>query len=121
MLNKNSGRLAGRRAARRPKLRRSQLRLRNGLLPREAALVREFAKDFNVTKAAIRAGYSARTAHVQGSQVLRRLRVRTALEVRLAELADRADASAERVIRELGAIGFSARGTLRRGRTGPSV
>ena len=60
--------------------------------------MREFPKDFNLTKAAIRAGYSAKTAHVQGAQVLRRLRVRAALETRLAQLADRADVSAERVV-----------------------
>jgi phage terminase small subunit len=86
---------------------KSRIRSSYGLLPREAAFVREFPKGFNVTKAAIRAGYSAKTAHVQGSQVLGRLRVRAALEARLAQLTDRADVSAERVIRELAAIVFS--------------
>jgi phage terminase small subunit len=79
---------------------KSRLRSRGGLLPREAAFVRELPKDFNLTKAAVRAGYSAKTAHVQGSQVLGRPRVRAALEVRLAKLADPADVSAERVLRE---------------------
>jgi phage terminase small subunit len=86
---------------------KSRLRSRGGLLPREAAFVRELPKDFNLTKAAVRAGYSARTAHVQGSQVLGRVRVRAALEARLAKQADRADVSAERVLRELAAVALS--------------
>ena len=75
-LNRSSKGRTGRRAAKSPNPRGPRPRSRDGLLPREAVLVRVFAKDFNVTKAAVRAGYSPRTAHVQGSQVLKRLRVR---------------------------------------------
>jgi phage terminase small subunit len=86
---------------------KSRLRSQDGLLPREAAFVREFPKDFNLTKAAIRAGYSAKTAHVQGSQVLKRVRVRAALEKHLSTLTARAEISAERLIKELAKVAFS--------------
>jgi phage terminase small subunit len=77
---------------------KSRLRSQDGLLPREAAFVREFPKDFNVTRAAIRAGYSRKTAHVQGSQVLKRVRVQAALETYLTSLTAKAEVTAERVV-----------------------
>jgi phage terminase small subunit len=86
---------------------KSRLRSRDGLLPREAAFVREFPKDFNVTRAAIRAGYSRKTAHVQGSQVLKRVRVQAALEAYLTSLTAKAEVSAERVVQELAKVAFS--------------
>lgn len=38
--------------------------------PKRAAFVREYVKDFNATAAALRAGYSARTAKSQGARLL---------------------------------------------------
>jgi phage terminase small subunit len=104
---------------------KSRVRARNGLLPREAAFVHEFPRDFNATRAAIRAGYSRKTAHVQGSQILRRLRVQAALEAHLATLTAKADVSAERVVQELAKIAFSdirkfSAWTARRARLTPS-
>ena len=39
-----------------------------GLTPKQARFVEEFFADFNATQAAIRAGYSEKTAEVQGSR-----------------------------------------------------
>ena len=43
------------------------------LTAKEQAFLEEFPKDQNATQAAIRAGYSQLTAHVQGARVLKRL------------------------------------------------
>lgn len=47
--------------------------------PKEAAFVREYIKDRNATQAAIRAGYSARTASRNGQKVSQRPHVRAAI------------------------------------------
>lgn len=47
---------------------------------RQQAFVREYLVDFNGKQAAIRAGYSKKTAEVQASQTLRILKVREAIE-----------------------------------------
>lgn len=52
------------------------------LTAKEHAFLEEFPKDQNATQAAIRAGYSQRTAHVQGARVLKRLHEQIRLEVR---------------------------------------
>lgn len=74
------------------------------LPPKRRLFVREYLKDFNATQAAIRAGYSPRTADVQGAQLLGNLKVREALaaagkglERRLADI----DLSNERILREI--------------------
>jgi len=48
--------------------------------------VEEYLIDFNATQAAVRAGYSERTAHVIGWENLRKPNIREAVKVRLAEL-----------------------------------
>jgi phage terminase small subunit len=53
----------------------------NGLTPQQARLVQQFLIDFNATQAAIRVGYFARTATVQGSRLLTNAKVRSAIEV----------------------------------------
>ena len=45
------------------------------LTPRQARFVEEFMLDLNATRAAIRAGYSPRTADKIGSELLRKTRV----------------------------------------------
>jgi phage terminase small subunit len=42
------------------------MRYRDGLTPKQTRFVEEFLLDCNATQAAIRAGYSAKTAEVQG-------------------------------------------------------
>lgn len=47
---------------------------------KEAAFVREYLIDLNATQAAIRAGYSARTANVQAVEIMSRPRVKAAID-----------------------------------------
>ena len=47
---------------------------------RQAAFVAEYLVDCNATQAAIRAGYSARTAASQGARLLRNVKVMAAIQ-----------------------------------------
>ena len=51
------------------------------LNPKQAAFVAEWRKDRNGKHAAIRAGYSAKTAESKGSQLLRIVKVKNAIDV----------------------------------------
>jgi phage terminase small subunit len=53
---------------------------------RQARFVEEYCVDFNATRAAIRAGYSERTAYSIGHENLRKPEIRGAVDARLAEL-----------------------------------
>ena len=57
------------------------------LTNKQQRFVEEYCVDFNATQAAIRAGYSEKTANEQGSQNLAKLSIATAIKKRLDELA----------------------------------
>ena len=50
------------------------------LPPKRQRFVEEYLKDLNATKAALRAGYSEKTAQEQGSQLLSNLMVQAAIQ-----------------------------------------
>lgn len=77
------------------------------LTPKQLRFVQEYLIDLNATQAAIRAGYSAKTADVQGHQLLRKTSVAAELKRRQTKLADKYEVTADRVIRELALIGFA--------------
>lgn len=86
---------------------RRALSTRSGLAPLHARFVREYLTDLNARAAARRAGYSERSAHDTGSRLLQRDDVRAEI-ARLEEARWlRLDISADRVDRELAAVGFS--------------
>ncbi len=49
------------------------------LTPKQARFVEEYLIDLNATQAAVRAGYSAKTANEQGAQLLAKLSIRQAV------------------------------------------
>lgn len=57
-----------------------------GLRDKQQRFIEEYTVDFNATQAAIRAGYSEKTAAVIGHQNLRKLNIKEAIDLRLAEL-----------------------------------
>ncbi len=71
------------------------------LTARQQAFVREYLVDLNATQAAVRAGYSPKTAEVQGSRLLRFVQVAAAIDEALKARAARVEASADDVLREL--------------------
>lgn len=73
---------------------------------------REYLIDFNATQAAIRAGYSAKTAGEQGFALLKKLQISERITRLVAERANALDLSGEKVLAELGALAFSDIGAL---------
>lgn len=57
------------------------------LTAKQQAFVYEYPVDFNATKAAIRAGYSERTAHAIGHENLKKPEISAAIDERVSELA----------------------------------
>lgn len=66
------------------------------ITPKQQRFVEEYLVDCNGTQAAIRAGYSARTANVQASQLLAKLSIQEAIQAARAERARRVEQSTGR-------------------------
>jgi phage terminase small subunit len=66
----------------------------------------EYLKDWNATQAAIRAGYSRKTAGSQGERLLKSAGVRKAIDEAAAKLLNKTDVTVKRVMEELDAIAY---------------
>ena len=74
---------------------------------KQQLFVAEYLVDLNATQAAIRAGYSKKTAAQIGEQNLRKLVVATAIAKALEARAERTEVTQDRVLEELALIGFA--------------
>jgi phage terminase small subunit len=74
---------------------------------KQRRFAQEYLVDCNATQAAIRAGYSAKTAYSQGQRLLKHVEVKALIAAGQQKRADRTEITAERVLRELGILGFS--------------
>lgn len=77
------------------------------LTPKQGRFVEEYLVDLNATQAAIRAGYSEKTAAVVGYENLRKPHVAAAVEKAVSERSDRTKVTSDTVVEELAKIGFS--------------
>jgi len=77
------------------------------LTPRQARFCAEFVVDLNGEQAAIRAGYSPRTARSQASRLLTKANVGPEIARLQASRAERTDITADRVLAELAKLGFA--------------
>lgn len=77
------------------------------LTPKQQRFVEEYLIDLNATQAAIRAGYSPKTARAIGAENLTKPDIQTAIAQVRAELSARTRVTAERVVRELARIAFA--------------
>ena len=68
---------------------------------------REYRIDRNATQAAIRAGYSKKTAYSQGQRLLKNVEIRKKIADHNREICEQADVTQERIINELAMIAFS--------------
>ncbi|REK69330.1 terminase small subunit [Paenibacillus paeoniae] len=66
----------------------------------------EYLIDLNATQAAIRAGYSVKTAKEQGARLLTNANIRGYVDARMAEHSRRTGVNQERIIRELARVAF---------------
>jgi phage terminase small subunit len=77
------------------------------LNPKQTAFVREYLVDHNGTQAAIRAGYSKRTAGSQAYDLLKKPEIRASVEDAEKTTAEKAGLTLERLDRELARVCFS--------------
>lgn len=70
------------------------------LTDKQQMFVREYLVDLNATQAAIRAGYSAKTAKQQGARLLTNVDVATALSEAQAKRAERVEIDQDYVLRQ---------------------
>lgn len=74
------------------------------LTGKQARFVAEYLIDLNATQAAIRTGYSAKTAYSQGQRLLKDVEVAAAIAAALATRSERTEITQDMVLRELWAI-----------------
>jgi phage terminase small subunit len=90
------------------------------MAPKQERFVEEYLVDLNATQAAIRAGYSERTAHEIGHQNLSKVEIQEALQTAFAARSKRVEVDQDWVVRRLARIAdldlrklFAADGTPR--------
>lgn len=75
------------------------------LNPREQRFALEYVIDLNATQAAIRAGYSAKTAYAKGSQLFRKIEVREQIDSLISSMMEAKVMTATETLVELSKIG----------------
>lgn len=78
----------------------------DSLSAKQQAFVREYLVDLNATQAAIRAGYSAKTARQVGGENLTKPAIRAAVDAALSARSQRVEVKADDVLRELMRVGL---------------
>ena len=73
---------------------------------RQRRFVAEYLLDLNATQAAVRAGYSARSAYSTGERMLRNAEVAAAIAEAQAARSRRTEVTADRVVLELARVAF---------------
>lgn len=76
------------------------------LTEKQQRFVDEYLIDLNATQAAIRAGYSVKTADVQGSRMLGNVKVQQAISEAMAERSKRTGVNQDRIVLELAKLAF---------------
>lgn len=73
----------------------------------QSRFVDEYLVDLNATQAAIRAGYSEKSAASQAHELLKNPKVEAAIQAKRARLSKKLEISTERVLNELARVAFS--------------
>lgn len=77
------------------------------LTPKQQTFCEEYLIDLNATQAAIRSGYSKKTANRIASQLLSKLDIQTEIQRLRGLRAERTAITSDKVVKELARIGFS--------------
>ena len=77
------------------------------LTDKQQRFVDEYLIDLNATQAAIRAGYSAKTADQQGSRMLANVKVKQVVAEKQAQRSKRTGVNQDRVVLELAKVAFA--------------
>lgn len=73
---------------------------------KQQRFVDEYLKDLNATQAAIRAGYSAKTAYAIAEKLLRKVEIQQAIQKAMKARSDRTEITQDRVLQELARLAF---------------
>lgn len=76
------------------------------MTPKQQRFVEEYLVDLNATQAAIRAGYSKKTANEQASRLLADVNISSAVAAKLNQRSEKVGITAERVLDEIAAMAF---------------
>jgi len=79
---------------------------KKGLSEKQAKFIDEYLIDLNATQAALRAGYSKKTAYAIGYENLRKPQIQEAIEARRKELREETQISQARVLQEEARLAF---------------
>ena len=77
------------------------------MTPKQQRFVEEYLIDLNATQAAIRAGYSAKTAHAIGDENLRKPEIKSAIVQAQKDRSKRTEITQDRVLQEIAKLAFS--------------
>jgi phage terminase small subunit len=82
-------------------------RFREGLAPKQTRFIEEYLVDLNASQAALRSGYSARTAFRSGVENLQKPAITAAISEARARRAERVGITQAQVLAECGLVSFS--------------
>lgn len=77
------------------------------MTPKQQLFVAEYLVDLNATQAAIRAGYSPKTAYSQGERLLKNVEVSSAIQAAMEKRVEKTEITAQRVLDEISKLSFS--------------
>lgn len=77
------------------------------LSKKQEQFCREYLVDLNATQAAIRAGYSKKTAKSQGNRLMTDVDIQARVQSLMDERVERTNVTADNVLREIARLGFS--------------
>lgn len=77
------------------------------LTAKQERFVQEYLVDLNATQAAIRAGYSSKTAYSMGQRLLKNVEVQAAIQKALKDRQARTEITQDTVVEELAKIGLA--------------
>lgn len=80
---------------------------KEGLTLRQERFVAAYLESFNATEAAIRAGYSKKSAATKGSQLLKVRKIQEAVQAKQKNWLDGIDISPERILKELSELAYT--------------
>lgn len=86
--------------------RRPNIDVDSPLSPKQQAFVNEYLVDLNAAKAAVRAGYSAKSASVQAADMMSWPKILNAISERMQEREVRTEITQDRVLKEIARVAF---------------
>ena len=78
----------------------------SGLTKKQERFAEEYLVDLNATQAAIRAGYSPKTAYSMGQRLLKNVEVQKAIQAAMEQRSKRTEITQDLVLDEIGKVAF---------------